>query len=64
MKVEKNKKYDIFINTVDGLKDEYINVELFIDDIFIHVILAGGRNIGYPINNVSRINFRFSSMTK
>ena len=28
MKVEKNKKYDIFINTVDGLKDEYINVEM------------------------------------
>lgn len=64
MKVEKNKKYDIFINTVDGIKDEYINVELFIDDIFIHVVLADGRNIGYPINNVSRINFRISSMAK
>lgn len=64
VKIDKNKRYDIFINTVDGLKDEYINVELFIDDIFIHVVLTDGRNIGYPIINVSRINFRFTGMTK
>lgn len=58
MNVDKKKKYDIFINTVDGfIKDEYKNVSLFVDDIFITVILENGRNIGYPINNVARINF-------
>lgn len=58
MNVDKKKKYDIFINTVDGfIKDEYKNVSLFIDDIFITIILENGRNIGYPINNVARINF-------
>ena len=58
MNIDKKKKYDIFINTVDVLiKDEYKNVSLFVDDIFITVILENGRNIGYPINNVARINF-------
>lgn len=64
VKIDKNKRYDVFVNTVDGIKDEYINVELFIDDIFIHVVLADGRNIGYPINNVSRINYRETKMIK
>lgn len=64
MKIDKNKRYDIFINTVDGIKDEYKNINLFIDDIFVHIILADGRNIGYPINNVSRINYKETSMTK
>lgn len=50
-------KYDVFINTVDGIKDEYKNVELRFDDIFITVTLSNGRQIGYPICNISRINF-------
>jgi hypothetical protein len=57
MDVCKKLKYNVFINTVDGIKDEYKNVELRFDDIFITVTLSNGRQIGYPICNISRINF-------
>jgi hypothetical protein len=50
-------KYDVFINTVDGIKDEYKNVELRFDDIFITVTLSNGKQIGYPVCNISRITF-------
>lgn len=64
MRVDKSKRYDIFINTVDGIKDEYKNVSLFIDDIFITVTLADGRMIGYPIHNISRVNFKPTQFLK
>lgn len=57
MDICKKLKYDVFINTVDNIKDEYKNVELRFDDIFITVTLSNGRRIGYPICNISRINF-------
>ena len=52
----RRKKYNVFINTTSGIKDEYINVSLYIDDIFITVGLADGRVIGYPLCNVQRVN--------
>ena len=57
MDVCKKIKYDVFVNTADGIKDEYKNVELRFDDIFITVTLSNGRQIGYPICNISRITF-------
>ena len=64
MKIDKNKRYDVFINTIDGIKDQYKNVELIFDDIFIHVILSDGRATCYPIANVSRVNFNITQMVK
>lgn len=56
MDIQKKVKYDVFINAGEHIKDEYKNVELRIDDIFITVILSNGRQVGYPICNVTRIN--------
>lgn len=56
MEVNKNRKYDIFINAREGIKDEYKNVSVRIDDIFVTVTLANGRQIGYPICNITRVN--------
>lgn len=64
LKPEKAKKYDIFINTIDGIKDEYKNVSISIDEIFVTVMLADGRHIAYPIKNISRVNFKLSQFTK
>ena len=56
MDICKRQKYDVFINAGEHIKDEYKNVELRIDDIFITVTLSNGRQVGYPICNVTRIN--------
>lgn len=56
MNVDKKKKYDVFINTTGGIKDQYKGVIVFADDIFVTVTLADGRIIGYPICNIDRIN--------
>lgn len=56
MDICKKTKYDVFINTVNGIKDEYKNVTVHCDDIFVTVTLTNGRQIGYPICNIARIN--------
>lgn len=56
MDICKRQKYDVFINAGEHINDEYKNVELRIDDIFITVTLSNGRQVGYPICNVTRIN--------
>ena len=56
MNIDKRTKYDIFINSREGIKDEYKNVFVHIDDIFVTVTLSNGRQIGYPICNITRIN--------
>lgn len=56
MDMNKNRRYDIFINAREGIKDEYKNVSVRIDDIFVTVTLSFGRQIGYPICNITRIN--------
>ena len=56
MDIQKRVKYDVFINAGEHIKDEYKNVELRIDDIFITITQSNGRQVGYPICNVTRIN--------
>ena len=56
MKVSDKLKYDVFINVKGDIKDEYKNVHVRIDDIFVSVTLANGRIIGYPICNILRLN--------
>jgi len=56
MDIKKGIKYDVFINAREGIKDEYKNVSVRIDDIFVTVTLSNGRQIGYPICNITRIN--------
>lgn len=56
MDVEKRIKYDIFINAGENIKDQYKNVYVRIDDIFITIMQSDGRQIGYPLCNVMRIN--------
>lgn len=54
----KGKKVLLTVNTMNGLTDNYENVEFVIDTTLLKITLSNGRVIIYPLINVARICYK------
>jgi hypothetical protein len=54
----KGKKVLLTVSTMNGLTDDYENVEFVIDSTLLKITLSNGRVIIYPLINVARICYK------
>jgi hypothetical protein len=54
----KGKKVLLTVSTMNGLTDDYENVEFVIDTTLLKITLSNGRIIIYPLINIARICYK------
>lgn len=54
----KGKKVLLTVSTMNGLTDDYENVEFVIDSTLLKITLNNGRIIIYPLINIARICYK------
>lgn len=54
----KGKKVLLTVSTMNGLTDDYENVEFIIDSTLLKITLNNGRVIIYPLINIARICYK------
>lgn len=54
----KSKNVILTVSTMNGLTDNYENVEFVIDSTLLKITISNGRVIIYPLINVARISYK------